>query len=98
MKKLYLTVLFILAAFAVFFYGLADSRKNEIRLLTAQNSEISNKFKECKDEKETYIQAKQRAENTIGEIKTIVRTVKSPCHCYDALVDASIVDRVRGNR
>ncbi len=41
MKKLYLMVLFILAAFAVFFYGLADSRKNEIRLLTAENSEIS---------------------------------------------------------
>ena len=88
----------ILALWALYLNFRLSRSLEEIAVIQAEKTEAINKFKECKDEKETYIKAKQRAECTIGKIKTIVRTVKSPCNCYDTLVDASIVDRVRGNR
>ena len=88
----------ILALWALYLNFRLSRSLEEIAAIQAEKTEAINKFKECKNEKEAYIHAKQKAENTIGEIKTIVRTVKSPCNCYDTLVDASIVDRVRGNR
>lgn len=95
----YILILCVFLALWALYLNFRLSRSlEEIAAIQAEKTEAINKFKECKDEKEAYIYAKQKSENTIGEIKTIIRTVKSPCNCYDTLVDASIVDRVRGNR
>lgn len=45
---------------------------------------------------ESYIKANERADKEICEIRTIVKTVKSPCDCYNSSVDPAIIDRVRG--
>ena len=59
-----------LALWALYLNFRLSRSLEEIAVIQAEKTEAINKFKECKDEKETYIQAKQRAENTIGEVVT----------------------------
>lgn len=77
--------------------------ENKIITLESQKTALDSDLKKCQKEKEVcnermeaYNNARERADNDISEIRTVVRTVKSPCSCYDSPVDNSIIGRVRG--
>lgn len=95
--KIYLSIIAFLVAVCGFFYFVNNYRAKRIDALTAEKTQLNDKLKRCKNEMESYIQADERASKTIGEIRTVVKTVKSPCDCYNSVIDASIVERVRGN-
>ena len=105
MAKIKLIFYAFLAATIACLYFLCSYRGNKIDTLEAQKKELKqqidnlkSKNKECEDEKILQQQAAERANNTIGEIKTVIKTVKSPCACYDSSIDSSIIDSVRGNK
>ena len=95
-RKIHLFIDVFLAACAVIFYFLWDYRGNKIDTITAKKNELKQDLKRCKNEMEVYFKADERADKTICDIKTVVKTVKSPCDCYNSIVDPSIVGRVRG--
>ena len=95
-RKIHLFIDVFLAACAVIFYFLWDYRGNKIDTITAEKNECKIELKGCRNEMANYIEADKRANNTIGELRTVVKTVKSPCDCYNSIVDPSIVGRVRG--
>lgn len=95
--KYVLIICAFLAVWGLFNQYRVNYAQSQIDALQSEKIEAINKFKECKNEKKAYIKAKERAEKTIGEIRTIVKTVKSPCDCYNSVVDDSIINRVRGN-
>lgn len=94
--KIKLIIFAILAAFCGFFYFLSAYRGAKIDRLQAEKTSINKQLKRCKNEMESYIKANERADKEICEIRTIVKTVKSPCDCYNSSVDPAIIDRVRG--
>lgn len=94
--KIKLIAFAILAAFCGFFYFQSAHRGAKIERLQAEKTSINEQLKRCKNEMESYIKANERADKEICEIRTIVKTVKSPCDCYNSAVDAAIIDRVRG--
>lgn len=105
MIKIKLIIYAFIAATIAFFYFLSSYRGNKIDTLETQKKELQqqikdlqSKYKECQNEKILQQQAAERANNTIGEIKTVIKTVKSPCACYDSSIDSSIIDSVRGNK
>lgn len=94
--KIKLIIFVIVAALCGFFYFLAGYRGAKIECLQAEKNELKQNLKRCKNEMEVYFKADERADKTICDIKTVVKTVKSPCDCYNSAVDPAIVARVRG--
>lgn len=94
--KIKLIIFVIMAALCGFFYFLAGYRGTKIYRLQAEKNELQQNLKGCKNEMESYIKASERANCAIGEIRTIVKTVKSPCDCYNSSIEHNIIDRVRG--
>lgn len=94
--KIKLIVFAFLAAFCGFFYFQSAYRGAKIDRLQAEKNSINEQLTRCKNEMESYIKADERADKTICEIRTVVKTVKSPCDCYNSSVDPAIIDRVRG--
>lgn len=104
-NKIRLFIEVILGVGAIFFYLQTESLKNKNIALAAEkatlkekNSGLSIELKGCKDEFTKQSEANQRANSTIGEIKTIIKTVASPCDCYNTAIDSAIIDRVRGTK
>lgn len=95
-EKIKLIIFVIMAALCGFFYFLAGYRGAKIDRLQAEKNGINEQLTRCKNEMESYIKADERADKTICEIRTVVKTVKSPCDCYNSSVDPAIIDRVRG--
>lgn len=54
-----------------------------------------NKYTTLKTENERKENADTRANEQIRTIKTIVKTVRSDCDCYNAPIDNAIIGRVR---
>lgn len=94
--KIKLIIFVIMAALCGFFYFLVEYRGAKIDRLQAEKNELQQNLKGCKNEMESYIKASERANCAIGEIRTIVKTVKSPCDCYNSSIEHNIIDRVRG--
>lgn len=94
--KIKLIIFVVMAALCGFFYFLAGYRGAKIDRLQAEKNELQQNLKGCKNEMESYIKASERANCAIGEIRTIVKTVKSPCDCYNSSIEHNIIDRVRG--
>lgn len=94
--KIKLIIFVVVAALCGFFYFLAGYRGAKIERLQAEKNSINEQLTRCKNEMESYIKADERADKTICEIRTVVKTVKSPCDCYNSSVDPAIIDRVRG--
>lgn len=94
--KIKLIVFAIMAALCGFFYFLAEYRGAKIERLQAKNTSINDKLTRCKNEMEVYFKASEQANKAICDIRTVVKTVKSPCDCYNSVVDPAIVARVRG--
>lgn len=98
MHKIYLSVIVFLAVVAGYFYFMANYRAQKINRLQAEKNAINENLTRCKNEMGNYIKANERASETIGEIRTVVKTVKSPCDCYNSAVESDIIGRVRGKR
>lgn len=96
LRKVKLIAFAVVAALCGFFYILSACRGERIKDLQTEKTTINEKLTRCKNEVESYFKAEQRASSAIGEIRTVVKTVKSPCDCYNSNIDVSIADRVRG--
>lgn len=96
MSKIYFGVVVVLLGWGAFWYCLATYRGNKIDTLTRQISELNADLKRCKNEIVKSNEAQCRADETISQIKTVVKTVKSPCDCYNSAIEPAILNRVRG--
>ena len=96
LNKIKLIIFVFMAALCGFFYILSGYRGAKIDRLQNEKTNLNEQLKRCKDEMEVYFKANERADKAICDIRTIVKTVKSPCDCYNVAVDPAIVARVRG--
>lgn len=80
----------IIMVFACFFAILALFLHFRVNILAEQNNtlksqknELNDKIKGYENEISKYNEAQARASEKIEKIRTIVRTVKSDCDCYN---------------
>ena len=94
--KIHLILYAIAIGLIIFFFWLSDLRGQKITALKGELATVKQDLKGCRDEIKQISSSDEKAEQQISEIKTIVKTVKSDCNCYDSPIDANIIDRVRG--
>jgi septal ring-binding cell division protein DamX len=90
MNRILLISLLIAIAVAVFFKLQSDSRQKQ--LINAENkiSVQETQIKGYENAISEYNTAQQRASGKIEKVRTIVKTVKSDCDCWNTLVDERV--------
>lgn len=74
-----------------------DYLKNENTSLRNEKNGLKEKIKGLENAIQEYNRAQERAGEKIEKVRTIVRTVKSDCDCYNTLVDSRLLDTIRKN-
>lgn len=97
MVKILTTVCVFLAVCALYFNFRVDYLKNENTSLKSEKTSLKNEIKGYKNAIQEYNDAQERAGEKIEKVRTIVRTVKSDCDCYNTLVDSRLLDTIRKN-
>lgn len=90
MVKILTTVCVFLAVCALYFNFRVDYLKNENTLLESEKTSLKNEIKDLQDAVEKYNRAQERASEKIEKVRTIVKTVKSDCDCYHAVIPDDI--------
>lgn len=96
LQKLYGITAVATSVCAAFFYILSGLRGHQIDILTRETEQLTSDLKRCQNETANYIEATERAQATIGSIRTVIKQVPSPCDCYHVGIDESVITRVRG--
>lgn len=61
-----------------------------------KNVRLEAQKKALEENIDAYNKAKNKASNTINKVMERIKYVKEPCDCYNARIDDSIIDLVRG--
>lgn len=98
MTKLWLIICGIFFAIAVYWSFIANYRQNKIHSLETQITELKNDIKQIKREKEAcndkikqFNKAQSNANEKIESIRTVVKTVKADCDCYNARLPDDVI-------
>lgn len=83
MNRLLLISLIIVSCIAVFFKLESDNRLKRVVNAENQNNALQTEIKGYKNAIQKYNDAQERAGEKIEKVRTIVRTVKSDCDCYN---------------
>lgn len=97
MNRILLISLIIIALVAVFFKLQSDNRLQ--RAVNAENraSALESKVKGYKNAIQEYNDAQERAGEKIEKVRTIVRTVKSDCDCWNTPLPDELLNAIRKN-
>ena len=94
-----LTISLIIAiAMAVFFKLQSDNRLQ--RATNAENrvTELESTIKGYENEISKFNAAQERANQTIEKVRTVVRTVKSDCDCYNTALPDDVRRLLNGGK
>ena len=81
-RLLLISVVFLAATSAILFYS-NKQLKTELNAANGQITELNNTIKGYENEISKFNAAQERANQTIEKVRTVVRTVKSDCDCYN---------------
>lgn len=90
MNRLLLISLIIAIVTAVFFKLQSDNRLLRATNAENQNNVLQTEIKGYKNAIQEYNNAQERAGKTIEKVRTIVRTVKTDCDCYNTALPDDI--------
>lgn len=83
MNRLLLISLIIAIVTAVFFKLQSDNRLLRATNAENKNNALQTEIKGYKNAIQEYNNAQERAGKTIEKVRTVIRTVKSDCDCYN---------------
>lgn len=95
MNRILLISLLIAIAMAVFFKLQSDNRLLRATNAENKNNALQTEIKGYKNAIQEYNDSQERAGKTIEKVRTIVRTVKSDCDCYNILLPDGVRDEIR---
>lgn len=71
---------------------------HRINSLEAEKIGLKTQIEEYEKTIKNYEKAKESANDDIQKIKTIVKTIKEPCDCYNAPIPDQLLGTVRGEK
>lgn len=86
MNRILLISLIIAIVTAVFFKLQSDNRLLRATNAENKNNALQTEIKGYKNAIQEYNNAQERAGEKIEKVRTIVRTVKSDCDCYNTVI------------
>lgn len=98
MNRILLISLLIAIATAVFFKFQSDNRLLRATNAENKNNALQTEIKGYKNAIQEYNDSQERAGKTIEKVRTIVRTVKSDCDCWNTPVDERVRNEIRKNK
>jgi archaellum component FlaC len=98
MVKILTTVCVFLAVCALYFNFRVDYLKNKNTSLESEKTSLKNEIKGYKNAIQEYNDAQERAGKTIEKVRTIVRTVKSDCDCYNTALPDDVRRLLNGGK
>ena len=83
LNRILLISLAVLAATSAILFFSNKHLKTELSAANGQITALNNKIKGYQDEIQNYNAAQERASETIEKVRTVIKTVKSDCDCYN---------------
>lgn len=97
MNRILLISLLIAIATAIFFKLQSDNRLLRATNAENKNNALQTEIKGYKNAIQEYNDSQERAGKTIEKVRTIVRTIKSDCDCWNTPVDERVRNEIRKN-
>lgn len=98
MNRLLLISIAFLAAVSVILFYSNKHLKTELNVANGQITELNSTIKGYKNEIQEYNRAQERASQTIEKVRTVVRTVKSECDCYNTAIPDDVRRLLNGGK
>ena len=86
MTRILLISLAVLAATSAILFFSNKHLKTELSTANGEITALNSKIKGYQNEIRNYNTAQERASQTIEKVRTVVRTVKSNCDCYNTVL------------
>lgn len=90
MNRILAISIVVLGVVAGTFYCLWKSTKTELTAANTKISELSKQVRGYENEISKYNEAQEKASEKIEKVRTIVRTVKSDCDCYNTPIPGDV--------
>ena len=91
LNRILITIAVFLAILTGFLYFRVNSLIEQNTTLRSQKNELSEQIKGYENEIQKYNTAQEKAGETIEKVRTVIKTVKSDCDCYNT----SLPDELR---
>lgn len=98
MTRILSIVLIILAVVAGVLYLRNTSLKSELSAAKGEITQLNSTIKGYQNEIQEYNRAQERASQTIEKVRTVVRTVKSECDCYNTAIPDDVRRLLNGSK
>lgn len=98
MTRVLLIIVAIMAAISLFLYMGNKHLKTELNAANGQITELNSTIKGYQNEIQEYNRAQERASQTIEKVRTVVRTVKSECDCYNTAIPDDVRRLLNGSK
>ena len=96
-RLLLISIAFLAAVSAILFFS-NKHLKTELNAANGQITELNSTIKGYENEIQEYNRAQERASQTIEKVRTVVRTVKSECDCYNTAIPDDVRRLLNGSK
>lgn len=96
MQKILLISVAVLAVVAVFLFQMNKGLKTELKAANGEITTLNGKIKGYENEISKFNEAQEKASEKIEKVRTIVRTVKSDCDCYNTPIPDDVMRLLNG--
>lgn len=84
-RILLISIALLAVTSAILFYS-NKHLKTELNAANGQITELNSTIKGYQDEIQKFNAAQERATETIEKVRTVIKTVKSDCDCYNTAI------------
>ena len=96
-RLLLISIAFLAVTSAILFFS-NKHLKTELNAANGQIAELNNTIKGYENEISKFNAAQERAGQTIEKVRTVVRTVKSDCDCYNTALPDDVRRLLNGSK
>ena len=96
-RILLISIAFLAVTSAILFFS-NKHLKTELNAANGQITELNSTIKGYQNEIQEYNRAQERASQTIEKVRTVVRTVKSECDCYNTAIPDDVRRLLNGSK
>ena len=96
-RILLVSIAFLAVTSAILFFS-NKHLKTELNAANGQITELNSTIKGYQNEIQEYNRAQERASQTIEKVRTVVRTVKSECDCYNTAIPDDVRRLLNGSK
>lgn len=86
MTRILLVICLVFAVLAGVLYFRVNLLNEKNTMLQSQKNALMDKIKVYQNEIEKFNAAQERASQTIEKVRTVVKTVKTDCDCWNAVI------------